>query len=267
MKARLVFFAVVTLTLSGCGLFQRKPALPAPSAVHNEVRNDEFAAAVRDADVIYYPLDAAKSSLDLTGWRLAETLRAEDGTRAVAWQTIDADQQAILDEIASRPDRRNAALSSLRWRLPASRRASALAVLRAASVLPQMAIGLPADVQRKLANGERLDAAEREALPNDYREVSGGLESFAERLAATHGLRGRDVENLYRAHLAAEQFAAEKIVNYLRANPGARLLVFTRRRDLSADGVPFFVAQKWSGRQLDFDQREHEEPARLLTQL
>ncbi len=267
MKKRIGFFLLLAVGVSSCGLFPRKPALPAPSTVSSENRNDEFSAAVREADVVYYSLDAPKSSLDLTGWRLAEALRNGGGKGAIAWLTLDADQQPILDEIARRNDRLNAALGSLRWKLGASRRSSALAILRSTAGVPQLAIGLPAGLQGKIANGAKLDAADEAALPSDYRDPVGGLENFAEQLAATHGLRSRDIENLYRAHLVAEQFAAEKIVNYLRANKGARLLVFARRRDLGADGVPFFVAQKLKARQIDFDRREREEPARLLTRL
>jgi hypothetical protein len=67
-------------------------------------------------------------------------------------------------------------------------------------------------------------------------------------------LQERDIENLYRAHVLAGQFAAETIVNFMREHEGEKLLVFARRRDLSGDsGLPAFVAQKLKIRQIIFD--------------
>jgi hypothetical protein len=67
-------------------------------------------------------------------------------------------------------------------------------------------------------------------------------------------LREREIAHLYKAHLFAQQFAAEKIVTFMREHEGSKLLVFVRRRDLVGEGsLPYFVAQKLKLRQISFD--------------
>ena len=91
-------------------------------------------------------------------------------------------------------------------------------------------------------------------MPRGYRTPANGLEDFAEQLATVRGLQEREIENLYRAHVVAEQFAAEQIVTYLREHEGEKLLVFARRRELGGDlGLPAFVAQKLKLRQINFE--------------
>ncbi len=83
-----------------------------------------------------------------------------------------------------------------------------------------------------------------------FRQPPAGFETFAERITAAESLSGRDVAMEYRAHVTAQQFAAEQIVRYFQMGGGGKLLVFLRAADLeSGRGVPFYVAQKLSLRQ------------------
>ena len=99
----------------------------------------------------------------------------------------------------------------------------------------QLFLGLPRAVRLKLQSGSVLNADERALLARGYRTPGDGLEDFAEQLAAVRGLQERDIENLYRAHVIAAQFAAEKIVTHMREHTGEKLLVFARRRELTGD--------------------------------
>ena len=71
----------------------------------------------------------------------------------------------------------------------------------------------------------------------------------------------------YRFRLMAKLFAAERIVTYMSAHPGSRMLIFMHRRDVTGtSGVPDFVAQKVQLRQLILDEGKGSgERPRLLT--
>ena len=105
-----------------------------------------------------------------------------------------------------------------------------------------------------LQAGSVLNNDEKKIIPRGYRAPAGGLEDFAEQLSAVRGLQERDIANLYRAHVIAAQFAAEKIVSFMHEHSGGKLLVFARRRDLrGGSSLPAFVAQKLQVRQISFD--------------
>lgn len=57
---------------------------------------------------------------------------------------------------------------------------------------------------------------------------------------------------------AAEEFAAERIIEHFRRHRDKKLLVLIRRRHLEKDrGVPYFVAEKIKARQLVLDSQPH----------
>ena len=57
---------------------------------------------------------------------------------------------------------------------------------------------------------------------------------------------------------AAEEFAAERIVEHFRRHRDNKLLILIHRRHLGSDrGVPYFVAQKIKARQLVLDSHSH----------
>ena len=244
MKIDRVFLLAVSLLLSGCGLFSSKPSLPKQAGTESLPDNtDKWTLAVQRADIIYFPVEAiGAESVDQPPVKIVQALK-NGGTRfSIAWQGIEHDKSN--PDIPSEP----------RWTYTGRLRDRCRTVLRQTIDARHLFLGLPAAIRAKLQRGSVLDDNEKEMMPRGYRTPANGLEDFAEQLATVRGLQEREIENLYRAHVAAEQFAAEQIVTYLREHEGEKLLVFARRRELGGDlGLPAFVAQKLKLRQINFE--------------
>ena len=72
--------------LSSCSFFHREPPLPRRAVVEAGGSEEKFAGLVQEADIIYFPSDAATfgSHSDLP-WKLLDALRRDAGSFAVAW--------------------------------------------------------------------------------------------------------------------------------------------------------------------------------------
>ena len=270
MKFSCAARVLACLFLSGCGLFSPKPVLPKHAAADGEVdRADEFVAALQHADIIYVPVEAiGLSSAEQSAWKILEAFRRSGNSFAIAWTGVACDQQPLLDELTVKRDHVEAYLAQVRWNYTGRMCEQCKAILRANAGIHQVALGRPRIVYEKLQSGEALDAEQSALVPRGFRPAPGGLEEFAEQLNPTGNLREREIANLYHAYLFAEQFAAEKIVTFMREQRDTKLLVFSRRRDLKSDnGLPYFVHQKLSVRQInfDFDHGSGDGRPRLLT--
>jgi hypothetical protein len=237
----------VSLCFCGCAFFSRNPALPKPAAgeATNEGATNRM-QAVLIADVIYFPVEMIAAD-DST--KLVQTLKSSGTSFALAWQGIELENN---DQTTRREPR---------WSYTGQLRAQCKTLMLEAIDAPQLYLGLPQSIRAKLQRGALLRGDEKNIVPRGYRTPSGSLEDFAEQLATMHGLGEQDVENLYRAHVVAAQFAAEKIVLFMRAHAGEKLLVLARRRELSgACGIPAFVSQKLKVRQITFDRERAPAP-------
>ena len=244
MKIDRVFLLTAALFLSGCGLFSSKPSLPKHAGTEPLPDNtDKWALAVQRADIIYFPVEAiSPESIDQPPARIVQALKNSGTLFSIAWLGIEHDKSN--PEVASDP----------RWTYSGRLRDRCKTVLRQTIDDHHLFLGLPAGIGAKLQRGSALDENEKELLPRGFHTPANGLEDFAEQLSAVRGLQEREIENLYRAHVAAEQFAAEQIVAYLREHEGEKMLVFARRRELGGDlGLPAFVSQKLKLRQINFE--------------
>jgi hypothetical protein len=257
--------AVLALSLSGCGMFG-KPALPRRASIDplRDAAVDDFASRIKRAEVIYFPVE----NLDRSVADLIRALRDDAKPFAIAWQDLSADDQVILDQLSATQTGDPSVGDRLAGNASGQSRESRKSVLRATADLPQLAMGLPKTLRLKLQSGHSLSAEERLLLPDGYRVPSGGFEKFAGEPEGPRDLRNGNIPKSYRIHLLAKVFAAEKIVAYLKAHPGGRLLIFLRRRDLEGTGsVPDFVTQKIKVRQviLDVGHGANGERPRLIT--
>jgi hypothetical protein len=237
----------IYLCLFGCAFFSRNPALPRPAA--GEAANDGTTnrmQAVLNADVIYFPVEMIATD-DST--KIVQTLKSSGTSFALAWQGIELENS---DQTTRREPH---------WSYTGQLRDQCKALMLEAIDAPQLYLGLPPPIRTKLQTGALLRGEEKNIVPRGYRIPSGSLEDFAEQLATMHGLGEQDVENLYRAHVVAAQFAAEKIVLFMREHAGEKLLVLAQRRELSgACGIPAFVSQKLKVRQITFDRERAPAP-------
>jgi len=72
--------------LSSCSFFYREPPLPRRAVIEAGGSEEKFAAAIDDADIIYFPTEAAvfRSHSDLA-WKLLDALKRDAGSFAIAW--------------------------------------------------------------------------------------------------------------------------------------------------------------------------------------
>ena len=232
------------LCLASCGVFLNKPTLPKQSTGEiSSTHPDEWTMAVNRAEIIYFPVEtiSAESGEDSVA-KIVRALKKAGTPFSIAWFGIElekGDQVPRTEPV---------------WSYSGSLREKCKIVMRDTIDSRQLFLGLPREMREKLQRGSALDGDERRIVPRGYRTPTSGLEDFAEKLATVRGLHERDIRNLYRAHVVAAQSAAEKIVTFMREHPGEKLLVFARRRELTGDcGLPAFVSQKLTVRQLTFD--------------
>ena len=71
---------------SSCSFFHREPPLPRRAVIEAGGSEEKFAGLVEEADIIYFPTEAAAfgSRSDLA-WKLLDALRRDAGSFAIAW--------------------------------------------------------------------------------------------------------------------------------------------------------------------------------------
>jgi hypothetical protein len=227
----------------GCGSLN-KPVLPKQAANEPAAdRTDEWTQTIQSADIIYFPVETIGNATKADAIaKLIQALRDSGTSFSIAWQGVQRDNE---DQTSS---------SEPHWTYTGQLREQCKTVMRDTIDTRQLFLGLPRPIRTKLQSGATLSNDERQLLARGYRTPTDGLEDFAEQLATVRGLQERDIENLYRAHIIAGEFAAEKIVSFMSEHGGEKLLVFARRRELIGDcGLPAFVSQKLNIRQITLD--------------
>ena len=97
---------VLALSLSGCAFFSGKPPLPKQASIEQLGRGAspaDFAAAVQNADVIYFPEDRIASAGRSDPAALLLEAFAQSGLPfAIGWGSIVATEQGALDALATK---------------------------------------------------------------------------------------------------------------------------------------------------------------------
>jgi hypothetical protein len=208
------------LLVSSCSYFVRQPPLPSHAAIESAAipsADAKFTALVQNADIIYFPSESVGSSGRFeAAWKLVEALQRDGGSFAVGWDSIDGEEQALLD----------------RW---------TKGKVATGDVVPQLPL--------------HGSAREVEICRRFLREIAPvGVHVLA--LRQPGGQRAARTDSVDDAVFGAEQFAATTIARYYEANRGEKILVFFHRVHLGRDhGVPYLVAQKARARQLVLDSR------------
>lgn len=240
----------IALILSGCA---SDPPLPKRVAMETDIGSmpaADFSASVAEADIIYFPAErAASGARTEPAGLLIDAFRNSGGPFTIGWGLIEEKEQPLLDQLGTQsPAAREKLVARLKLAGAGRAREHCRSVLndpRLASV-PQLAL--------KLSEPAGAGAIEGEVEPRPgmhFRQPPAALETFAERMTAAESLSGGDVTAAYQAHVAEQQFAAEQIIRHFEGGKGGKLLAFLPAADLeSGRGVPFYVAQKLSLRQL-----------------
>ena len=216
VKWPLLLLAALT---SGCGTLA-KPPLP-KFAIGEAPQDEQWAASIRRADVIYLGLTEMNETQGESVQRIVDALRKDGGRVALGWTEFPAVQQPLLDQWQCREISAQQLLAQLDaprygdWMQPAVR-----------PDLTHVALGARRPLLRKIRAGDSLTSEERALLPTDYRPSPEAFDNFVERISTSSRLRRFDVTRLYRAHLAAEQVIAHNVVLFTHSNPKVKLLVF-----------------------------------------
>ncbi|MEP6810667.1 MAG: hypothetical protein ABI992_10520, partial [Chthoniobacterales bacterium] len=215
----------------------------------------DYAALVANADVVYFPAErAASGARSEPSAMLLEALRRNGAPFAIGWDLLDASQQPLLDELGGKTGpAREDVIRRLEFSGSSRAREHCRAILREERLLTvqHLALSCPPALLMKLEARERLTPEEEKEVPRGFGAPPGGLEGYTERASASAGEPVRS----YRAEVAEQQFAADKIVRHFRAaGMEGKLLVFLGGKDLVAgQGVPHYVALKLQVRQLVLD--------------
>ena len=252
----IALFGVVVL--SGCGLFPSNPPLPKQASIERlptTADETDFKAVVAGADIIYFPAErAAYGARSEPSALILDALQQSGTPFAIAWDIVDATQQPVLDELQGTADgRRDHVIARLDLNGTGRAREHCRSVLREPGLasVRHLALRCPAPLVASIRAGS-ISPDEQHRISDGFTVPAGGLELYAERTSTTRGASQADIAGAYRAHVAAQQFAAGRIVDHFRgAGANGKLLVFVRREDLvTGQGVPHYVAQKLQLRQV-----------------
>lgn len=255
--------ALLALHFAGCA---SRPALPKRAAAEPASSSDsrpDYAATVAGADIVYFPAErAASGARSEPAALLLDAFQASGTPFAIAWDIISAEQQPLLDEIASQQAAAGEkAVARLEISGSGRAREHCRAVLRETEQAGIRQLALHAPPRAGADSGGEQQSTMHFRLPPN------GLEAYAERMSAAESLSGGDVAAAYQARVASRQFAAAQIVRFFQSRSAPKLLVFMQTADLeSSDGVPFYVAQKLQLRQVVLGPNApRSSPRRLLT--
>jgi len=253
---------IFVAAFQGCTFFAGKPPLPRNASLEDGVAPGaevDFAALVAAADIIYFPVDHASSGARSEPAALLLDALLQSGTSfAIAWDSMEASQQPLLDELPGNAGRaKEAIIDRLEVAGTGRAREHCRAVLRDGRLasIHHLALRCPEVMIAKIDAREKFTAEEQKELPAGYAPPPGGFEAYTERLASSSSPGDGALARSYKAHVAIQQFAAERIVRHVRGSGQAgKLFVFLRGSDMEAGlGVPRYVRQKLSVRQLVFE--------------
>jgi hypothetical protein len=98
---RQLFPLAAVVLFSGCSFFQQPPPLPRHAAVERSVSEEEFIGLVQDADIIYFPSEAATlTSRSEPAWKLLGALRGGGSSFAIGsdWTATEHARKNYLNE-------------------------------------------------------------------------------------------------------------------------------------------------------------------------
>jgi uncharacterized iron-regulated protein len=182
----------------------------------------------------------------------------------IGMEMLDVTQQAALDDYLKKGiawsefSRRTGFDRGWGRTSPAYRRILSLCRGKA---IPVIALNAPAQVARRLARNEPLTSEQRRLVP-EYPEPPGGFEQFRKAMAGHRTLGS--LRPYYEAQRAWDQTMAGRILAWLPNHPGTLVVLLGRFHADPRTGVPWYVAQKASVRQIillfDTEPKEGEAP-------
>ena len=231
---------------SGSRATQRRNAATSP--------DEQFWHAVEKADVIYVGEthdDPAHHEYEL---ELIRGLLGRKVKFAVGWEMFDETQQSSIDAWASQKISLEQLLVKTdfqkRWGIYSPIYEQILRITEKAN-LRNLALNAPSELVRKIARAEPLTAKELALLPSGFAADSGAYKNFVALIGEHPGVEKTDLRRYFDAQNVWDQTMANRILEFKRRNPKAKLVVLTGRDHVFGGyGIPFYLRQKADLKQL-----------------
>lgn len=173
---------------------------------------------------------------------------------AVGWEMFDRSQQENIESWQSRQssidDLIKATHFQQHWGVysPVYRKILALTEKYR---IRNIALNAPPELTHKIAAGEELSEKEKASLPREFAEPAGAFRNFLTMMGPHPGLQSSNLRRFFAAQNVWDQTMASRILEFLKKNPGTKLVVFTGRGHVSRGfGIPSYVRQKTNSKQL-----------------
>lgn len=263
MQLLRTFPIFVALLFAACS--SRDAHIPLPERDHlgRPAGHDEspaerrFWSSIRDAEIIYLGEIHDRDDHHQFQFDVLRGMHDRGLDFAVGWEMFEWPQQdwinaweagaLPLDNLFEKVD------WQARWGVLSDAYETMLRWTRSAGI-SNIALNAPAYLTRKIARGRPLDEADQRMLPEGFYLPKDGLARFRSQMTGHPGLTEENLTRYYQAQLLWETTMADRIIEFYEGHPGTRLVVLIGRGHVGEHyGVPFFVRQKISPRQLILD--------------
>jgi uncharacterized iron-regulated protein len=241
------------LSLVSCALsIRNSQATPRRNAATNP--DEQFWRAVEKADVIYVGETHDNRAHHEYELELVRGLLGRNVKFAVGWEMFDETQQSSIDAWASHKISLQELLVKTdfqkRWGIYSPVYEQILRITEKANVR-NLALNAPPELVRKIARAEPLTAEEIALLPSGFVADSGAYNNFVALIGEHPGVEETDLRRYFDAQNVWDQTMANRILEFKRPNPKAKLVVLTGRDHVFGGyGIPFYLRQKADLKQL-----------------
>ena len=240
--SRMVLLGAVAVCAS-CSFFSRQPPLPKHAAIESSVTpetDEQFAAFVQSADIIYFPTElVALAPRSEAAEKLVEALHRNGGSFALGFDLFAGEEQTALDRWAKEKIPVDDLLQRIRFMGDARERESCRALLGVTKQWSARLLGLGHDI----AAGADMEEFAADRIAKHFREH--GFEKLLVFMHRRHLRNGRGVPLAVAGKIQVRQLVLDS-----RDHPRSQLwaLVGTRRRGFLAGRLKIVDSAPTAGR-------------------
>jgi len=210
--------------------------------------------SIAEADVIYIGETHDRPADHAYQLRLVRGMVRRQMDFAVGWEMFDQTQQGSLDAwdrgLISRQQLFQATGFDRRWAVYSPFYAKVLQTVKRARQ-ENVALNAPPNLVKKIARGQNVSSQEKALLPHGFTTNRAAYRNFVALMGGHPGIPAHSVRSLFAAQNVWDQTMADRILQFHRLRPQTKLVVLTGRGHVAGGfGIPFFVKQKGSLRQL-----------------
>lgn len=277
LRVNHLFRVAVTLfwvgSIAGCSTTNSRLPLPKPAARGGSTgaeaplpttaarqpgpQEAAFWETLAQANVIYISEVHTNDSHHEYQFDVMRGLKSRGVAFVTGWEMFDVSQQDLLDQWQRGQLASETLLDRVEWQKHWGNYSQLYEKMLRWSRderVRVIALNAPHALTSKLARGQSLEAADRAFVPTGFHPIPGGFEHFTEQMSQNPhagAAGGTNLQNYYRAQSLWDQTMASRIVEFLRAQPGSKIVVLIGRGHVEGGyGVPAYVRQKMNVKQL-----------------